>query len=71
MSVEDRIKAISKSLHEDKDVAIFFDGLSWTITAENPTSYVMLGEVWGNLNSEGDTLEKVLTEIETSIRNRI
>ncbi len=71
MSVEDRIKAISQALHENKEVAIFYDGLSWNMTAENPTSCVMLGEVWGNLNSEGITLEKALTEMEDAIRNRI
>jgi len=71
MNIEKEIRKIVADKKGSKEVAVFFDPFSneWCVSLGNPSSSVMLGEVEGEIESTGLTLEGAITSIKDQINH--
>jgi len=70
MNLEQEILALVAAKKGDKEIAVFYDGRNWSISLGNPSGYVMLGEVPGELESDGATLSEAIDNMKVLLKNQ-
>ena len=70
MNIEKQIKEIIKLKPDNKELAIFYDGESeWMMSLGNKSVHVMLGEVEGEINVTGDSIEDVMFNMQIAMQS--
>ena len=69
MDIEKEIQAIVHAKTGNKEIAFFYDpDTEWTFSVGNPSIHVMLGEVGGETETRGKTMEEVITKMKGKLK---
>lgn len=69
MDFEAEIAKILLRKKGNKELAIFYDDSGWTLAIGNPSRHANLGEVSGEYQVYGDTLEAIIQEMKKLMLN--
>lgn len=67
MIYEAEIQAICALKSGNKEIAIFYDGDLWEIYLGNPTNCLRLGEVGGEIEAQGQTLQEAMLMLKANL----
>jgi len=61
MNIEKELRDMADAKTGNKEIALFYDPCGeWRLDLGNPCQHVMLGEVEGEIQAEGETLEEAI-----------
>ena len=63
MDIEKEILNIVENKQGNKEIAIFYEDGEWIFYLGNQSKYVMLGEVAGEIETSGDSLENIIVKM--------
>ena len=67
MDIEKELRDITIKKDGNKEMAFFYDNGDWNFSLGNPTNCVQLGEVNGEFEVDGDSLEKVINKMKLKL----
>lgn len=70
MDVTEELKKIIAAKKGNKEFAIFHNsggGEGWSFELGNPSQYVSLGEVEGEISTSGNTLEEIILKMKKKL----
>lgn len=67
MKIEEEIKKIIDKKEGNKEFAIFYNGGEWSFLLGNEYKSVNLGEVGGEIESSGNSLEEAISEMKNKL----
>lgn len=63
MDISKEVKKIEALKKGNKEMAFFYEAGRWNLSVGNPSCYVMLGEVAGEFEVDGDSIEEVINKM--------